>query len=101
LGNGATAQSDLPSLSCLLLSIGIVQAQSDHSGACREPIPGSARCAGRRPEPKANKTSYEAKYNKSALLKNDGKLRSKIKQVAASWNRSMHIVRRDRRRAYL
>jgi Protein of unknown function (DUF1402) len=42
----------------------------------------------------ANKTSYEAKYRKVyALLKNDHKLRSKIKEVAATYGIApVHIV---------
>ena len=43
---------------------------------------------------KANKTTYEAKYRKVyALLKNDRKLRSKIKEAAAAYGIDpMHIV---------
>jgi hypothetical protein len=43
---------------------------------------------------KANRTSYEAKYEKVyALLRNDGKLRSKIRQVAAAYGIDpMHMV---------
>jgi Protein of unknown function (DUF1402) len=74
-------------LSCLLLSIGYVHAQAATlvPAGNRSPnqpgVPGGAAH-----RTKANKTSYEAKYGKVyALLKNDHKLRSKIKQVAAAY----------------
>jgi uncharacterized protein DUF1402 len=82
-------------LSCLFLSIGIAQAQAatlvpaGNRNANQPNVPGaSAR------RTNANKTTYEVKYEKVyALLKNDGKLRSKIKTVAAAYGIDpMHIV---------
>jgi hypothetical protein len=82
-------------LSCLVLTVGIVQAQATTlvpAGNRFQDQPGVPGASARRT--KANKTSYEAKYEKVyALLKNDHKLRSKIKEVAASYSIDpMHIV---------
>src|SRR5262245_16090491 len=82
-------------LSCVLLPIGTAQAQAatvvpaGNRFATQPSVPGaSAR------RTKANKTSYEAKYEKVyALLKNDRELRSKIKNVAAAYGIDpIHIV---------
>src|SRR5262245_33195141 len=74
-------------LSCLLLSIANVHAQAATlvPAGNRYPVqPGVPSGSAHRT--KANKTSYESKYGKVyALLKNDRKLRSKIKEVAASY----------------
>jgi hypothetical protein len=82
-------------LSCLLLSLGIAQAQATTlvpAGNRYPDQPGVPGGSAKRT--KANKTSYEAKYSKVyALLKNDGKLRSKIKEVAASYGIDpIHVV---------
>jgi Protein of unknown function (DUF1402) len=82
-------------LSCLFLAAGPVLAQApalvppgNHHPDQPE-VPGASA-----KRTKANKTSYDAKYSKVyALLKNDGTLRSKIKEVAATYGiNPMHIV---------
>ena len=82
-------------LSCLVLAAGLFPASATtvvpagNSHAEQPDIPGAST---RRT--KAGKTSFEAKYRKVyALLQNDGKLRSKIRESAAAYGIDpMHIV---------
>src|SRR5262245_5435984 len=82
-------------LSCILLPIGIAHAQATTV------VPAGNRYAKQPNVPhasasrtRANKTTYEAKYEKVyALLKNDRELRLKIKDVARNYGIDpLHIV---------
>jgi hypothetical protein len=82
-------------LSCLFLSTGLLASQAatlvppGNHYPDQPVVPGASA-----KRTKANNTSYEDKYRKVyALLKNDSKLRSKIKQAAAAYGIDpMHIV---------